>query len=80
MRVVPAILAAVLSLVPLSAAAQRRVTPVGPFVKARAIECAFTTYGVASSTMVLAGSSIKLSFKLVDKKGTTASSISFRKS
>src|SRR5690606_32996764 len=48
MRVVPAILAAVLSLVPLSAAAQRRVTPAGPFVKARAIECAFTTYGVAS--------------------------------
>ena len=39
-----------------------------------------TTYGVASSTMVLSGSSIKLSFKLVDKKGTTASSISFRKS
>ena len=39
-----------------------------------------TSYGVASSTMVLAGSSIKLSFKLVDKKGTTASSISFRKS
>lgn len=38
-----------------------------------------TSYGVASSTMVLAGSSIKLSFKLVDKKGTTASSISFRK-
>ena len=39
-----------------------------------------TSYGIASSTMVFAGSSIKLSFKLVDKKGTTASSISFRKS
>jgi hypothetical protein len=39
-----------------------------------------TSYGRASSTMVFAGSTIKLSFKLVDKKGTTASSISFRKS
>jgi hypothetical protein len=39
-----------------------------------------TTYGIASSNMVLGGTSIKLSFKLVDKKGTTASSISFRKS
>lgn len=39
-----------------------------------------TSYGIASSTMVFAGSSIKLSFKLVDMKGTTASSISFRKS
>ena len=40
-----------------------------------------TTYGTASSTMTLGSSSIKLSFKLVDKKGqTTASSISFAKS
>ena len=40
-----------------------------------------TTYGTASSTMTLGTSSIKLSFKLVDKKGqTTASSISFAKS
>lgn len=38
-----------------------------------------TSYGVASSTMVLAGSSIKLSFKLVDTKGTTAASITFKK-
>src|SRR5690606_37848295 len=39
-----------------------------------------TSYGVASSTMVLGGSSIKLQFKLVDKKGTTAAAITFRKS
>lgn len=38
-----------------------------------------TSYGKASSTMALAGSSIKLSFKLVDKKGTTAASITFKK-
>jgi len=38
-----------------------------------------TSYGVASSTMVLAGSSIKLQFKLVDKKGTTAAAITFKK-
>lgn len=38
-----------------------------------------TSYGVASSTMVLAGSSIKLSFKLVDKKGTTSANINFKK-
>jgi hypothetical protein len=29
--------------------------------------------------MVLAGSSIKLQFKLVDKKGTTAAAITFKK-
>lgn len=39
-----------------------------------------TSYGVASSTMVLGGSTIKLQFKLVDKKGTTAAAITFRKS
>lgn len=38
-----------------------------------------TSYGVASSTMVFAGSSIKLQFKLVDKKGTTAASITFKR-
>jgi hypothetical protein len=38
-----------------------------------------TSYGVASSTMVLGGSSIKLQFKLVDKKGTTAAAITFKK-
>lgn len=40
-----------------------------------------TRYGTASSVMTLAGSSIKMSFKLVDKDGaTTASSISFSRS
>ncbi len=39
-----------------------------------------TSYGVASSTMVLGGSNIKLQFKLVDKKGTTAAAITFKKS
>jgi hypothetical protein len=39
-----------------------------------------TSYGVASSTMVLSGQTIKLQFKLVDKKGTTAASIAFKKS
>lgn len=39
-----------------------------------------TSYGVASSTMVLGGSNIKLQFKLVDKKGTTAAAIIFKKS
>lgn len=39
-----------------------------------------TSYGVASSTMVLGGKDIKLQFKLVDKKGTTAAAITFRKS
>ena len=40
-----------------------------------------TSYGTASSVMTLSGSSIKLAFKLVDKKGqTTASAISFKKS
>jgi hypothetical protein len=40
-----------------------------------------TRYGTASSTMALAGNAIKLSFKLVDKKGeVTASSITFGKS
>lgn len=40
-----------------------------------------TRYGTASSVMTLAGSAIKMSFKLVDKDGaTTASSISFSKS
>lgn len=40
-----------------------------------------TRYGTASSVMTLSGSSIKLAFKLVDKKGeTTASAISFKKS
>lgn len=40
-----------------------------------------TRYGTASSTMTLGGSTIKLSFKLVDNKGeTSASSISFSKS
>ena len=38
-----------------------------------------TSYGVASSTMVLGGSNIKLQFKLVDKKGTTAAAITFKK-
>ena len=39
-----------------------------------------TTHGRASSIMTLGGSSIKLSFVLVDKKGrTTASSITFKK-
>jgi hypothetical protein len=38
-----------------------------------------TSYGVASSTMVLAGDAIKLSFSLVDQKGKTAASITFRK-
>lgn len=38
-----------------------------------------TSYGVASSTMVLGGNAIKLSFSLVDKKGKTAASITFRK-
>ncbi len=39
-----------------------------------------TAYGTASSVMTLAGNSIKLAFKLVDKKGqTTASAISFSK-
>jgi len=38
-----------------------------------------TSYGKASSTMVLAGSSIKLSFSLLDEKGKTAASITFRK-
>lgn len=39
-----------------------------------------TTYGTASSVMTLSGSSIKLGFTLVDKKGqTTASTISFKK-
>lgn len=45
---VAAIVVALLVLAPLSVAAQRRVTPAGPFVKARALECAFTTYGVAA--------------------------------
>ena len=40
-----------------------------------------TRYGTASSVMTLSGSSIKLAFTLVDKKGqTTASAISFKKS
>jgi hypothetical protein len=40
-----------------------------------------TSYGTASSVMTLSGSSIKLAFTLVDKKGkTTASAISFKKS
>jgi hypothetical protein len=40
-----------------------------------------TRYGTASSVMTLAGNTIKMSFKLVDKDGeTTASSISFKKS
>jgi len=40
-----------------------------------------TSYGLASSVMTLSGSSIKLGFTLVDKKGqTTASAISFKKS
>ena len=39
-----------------------------------------TSYGTASSTLSLTGGSIKMSFKLVDKKGqTTASSITFGK-
>lgn len=44
-----------------------------------AVDNVETSYGVASSTMVLAGSAIKLQFKLVDKKGTTAAAITFRK-
>lgn len=40
-----------------------------------------TSYGTASSVMTLSGSSIKLAFTLIDKKGqTTASAISFKKS
>ena len=40
-----------------------------------------TSYGLASSIMTLSGSSIKLGFTLVDKKGqTTASAITFKKS
>lgn len=40
-----------------------------------------TSYGTASSVMTLGGSTIKLAFTLVDKKGqTTASAISFKKS
>ena len=40
-----------------------------------------TRYGTASSVMTLSGSSIKMSFKLIDKDGeTTASSISFSRS
>jgi hypothetical protein len=38
-----------------------------------------TRYGTASSVMTLAGNAIKMSFKLVDKDGTSASSISFKK-
>lgn len=40
-----------------------------------------TSHGIASSVMTLSGSSIKLAFTLVDRKGqTTASAISFKKS
>jgi hypothetical protein len=48
MRITLIVLAVVLAVSPVSAAAQRRQTPAGPFAKIRGLDCTFTNYGAAA--------------------------------